>query len=161
MEAWKACLERYASATEEDWTDYFVPLSNVAFYKPGLSNYQKKPLDELVKETSQQRIRNWLKGKAGRKCVVVLADQNSERDYWRAAREYVERSFDEPLRSKSLKECDDRLEGTLTSKDTTYSIFTNSTPYGYLPDVLNNQNRTAMQSRAKDARKLLALLPLN
>ena len=157
LRAWKACLERYASADEEDWTNFYVPFSNAVFYRLP-QDWRKRTLDELKKDSCQQKIRNWLKGKAGRKCIVVLSDQNSERDYWRAAREYVERNFDEPLRSKYLDECKRRLDGTLTSSNVGSGV---STPeYSVLPDVFNNVNRTTLRKRTEDARKLLELTPL-
>ena len=164
--AWLAMIDKYAAATEDDWTNFCIPLSNRLFhhatYDPFMRNsypygpdrdVDLPPQDEIrKKKSSRDCVCEWLEAKPGRKCVVVLTDYNSVWDYWRASRREVERIYDDPLKSEYLKECDKRLEGMTDSPFFAYSS------YRKTPQDFAKEARAKMKLRSKEAYRIKLLL---
>ncbi len=157
--AWLAMIERYANAKENDWTQFYIPRSNRYFHTPDAfplfigafpyDNVTDSPSE--ARTSSRDRLCEWLKAKPGRKCVVVLVDQNSAWDYWRAARREVERVYSEPLKSKYLKESDKRLEGMLD-----HDMFSNQ--YASPPQTFAKDAKELMKVRSREANEIKLLL---
>ena len=164
--AWLAMIDKYATATEDDWTNFFIPWSNRLFhhatYDPfefdsfpyGRAREVDLPSQDEIrkKKSSRDRVCEWLEAKPGRKCVVVLTDYNSVWDYWRASRREVERIYDDPLKSEYLKECDKRLDG-MTDRP-----FFASSPYRKTPQDFAKEAREKMKLRSEEADKIKLLL---
>lgn len=109
-EEWIRCLERYALASVDDWPNFCLPSSNLLFH-PASSYFSPQGVIQ------SERVRRWLQAKPGRTCVVVLADQSSELEYWRATDDDIVRSYKEPERGKMFEERERRMNDTRTRYD--------------------------------------------
>ncbi|MGI6401585.1 MAG: hypothetical protein ACOX0A_05665 [Thermoguttaceae bacterium] len=105
VDAWRSMLNRYASSNTDDWTKFCLPDSNWKFYSA--STVQR--YYGVSESNAPEEIAKWLGEKPGRKFIVVLNDQNSEWEYWRAALAQVEKNYQEPEKSKYIEECKSRL----------------------------------------------------
>ena len=164
--AWRSMIEGYAAANEDDWTKFYIPQSNKQFHSPSsppflinsytpFNNGNNASDYSDPNKSSKDRICEWLSEKPGRKCIVVLVDQNNVWDYWRAARNAVEQDYDEPQKSQYLEECDKRLDG-MTDRP-----FFKGSPYHMTPQKFAELARANMKLRSDEAsniKKLFAAL---